>query len=277
MVMAEVPTLSQLVRDESCCISSVRRVAAMLNLHPQEVREGQALPRGWHFFMLGADTRRAELRGDGFPGFGMPMPELGLPRLLIVNRTVDYLDTLTIGAKIRRVSALTELKEKANSAGPMALATFSHELFVEQQSTPSLVETQTFMLLGAGRPKAPSLSPIPASAQRMKTFLPDESVLFQYSALGFNSHKIHIDKLYAREVEGFPDLVVNGGLTSLIMTEFARLELGLDWLRMRTKHVAPLFCGRPITLAADCIDGQWRLKAFDDTGILAAEMELDLK
>jgi 3-methylfumaryl-CoA hydratase len=205
----------------------------------------------------------------------IPMPELGLPRLLIVNRTVEYRDTLSIGSQIRRVSSLKELKEKSSPSGPMAVVTFSHELFVDEQTMPALIETQTYVLLGQpGRTKAIISNPIPTGAMQMKTVIPDETLLFQYSALGFNSHKIHIDKAYAREVEGFPDLVVNGGLTTLLMTEFARLELGLTVTLLRMKNVAPLFCGRPITLTADCFENQWCLKAFNDTGILAAEMEL---
>jgi 3-methylfumaryl-CoA hydratase len=276
--MFEASHTSPIVRIEPCCITSVRRVAAMLDLPADGYREGQARPNGWHFFILGADTRRSELRRDGFPGFGLPMPELGLPRLLIVNRTVEYRETLPIGSQIRRVSSLKELKEKSAPSGPMAVVTFSHELFVNEQTGPALIETQTYVLQARlGPTKAPNSNPVSAGAMQMKTVIPDETLLFQYSALGFNSHRIHIDKAYARDVEGFPDLVVNGGLTTLLMTEFARLELGLTVTRVRMKNVAPLFCGRPITLTADCFENQWCVKAFDDAGILAAEMKVDVK
>jgi hydroxyacyl-ACP dehydratase HTD2-like protein with hotdog domain len=85
----------------------------------------------------------------------------------------------------------------------------------------------------------------------MKRIVPDETLLFQYSALGFNSHKIHLDRTFARETEAFPDLVVNGGLATLLLTEFLRLELKGAFTSLTAKHVAPLFCGRPISLWGD--------------------------
>jgi 3-methylfumaryl-CoA hydratase len=89
-------------------------------------------------------------------------------------------------------------------------------------------------------------------------------LLFQYSALGFNSHKIHLDRNFAREMEGFPDLVVNGGLATLLLTEFLRLELKGAFTSLTAKHVAPLFCGRPISLWGERQDDAWLLRAFDD-------------
>ena len=158
----------------------------------------------------------------------------------------------------------------------MAVLTIAHELHGPTASTPAIVETQTYILLsgknsvadGDGTPQA-------VVAERSTIVTPDETLLFQYSALGFNSHKIHIDKAYARDVEGFPDLVVNGGLATLLLTEFLRTELGLVPTRLRTKHLAPLFCGRPITLAADRDGDAWRLRAYNDAGKIAAEMEVD--
>jgi 3-methylfumaryl-CoA hydratase len=106
---------------------------------------------------------------------------------------------------------------------------------------------------------------------------PDETLLFQYSALGFNSHKIHIDKAYAQDVEGFPELVVNGGLATLLLTEFLRRDLRIAPGAIRVRHLAPLFCSRPLTLTARQEGTTWRLNAFDDKGQLAVEMEADVQ
>ena len=78
---------------------------------------------------------------------------------------------------------------------------------------------------------------------------------------------------YARDVEGLPDLVVNGGLTTLLLTEFMRLDLGLTPASITTRHTAALFCGRPMTLAVTRDGGSWRLKALDDRGTVAVAME----
>ena len=71
------------LRTESCSLAGARRVAAMLDIDPDVLAEGTPLPRGWHFILLGADTRRSALRGDGFPGLGVPMPNLGISRLML--------------------------------------------------------------------------------------------------------------------------------------------------------------------------------------------------
>jgi len=83
-----------------------------------------------------------------------------------------------------------------------------------------------------------------------------------------------LDREHARNVEGFPDLVVNGGLVTLLLTEFLRQDLGVVPHRITVRHLAPLFCRRPITMTADPVDGGWKLKAFDVHHQLAIEMEV---
>ncbi|WP_137174143.1 hypothetical protein [Massilia sp. HP4] len=267
-----------ITRVEPCSLASVRRVAAMLDLDPEALAEGDPLPRGWQFILLGADTRRSDLRGDGFPGLGVPIPDLGLPRLLLGGRTVEYRHDIPIGSMVRRVSWMKSLTRKASARGDMAVVALAHELHVPTSSTAAIVETQTYLLMSGRNTVAEGdAEPRTVSAARSGIVTPDETLLFQYSALGFNSHKIHIDKAYAREVEGFPDLVVNGGLVTLLMTEFMRTDLDLVPASFRTKHLAPLFCGRPITLTADHNGHAWHLRAHDELGKVAAEMEVDAK
>jgi len=135
-----------------------------------------------------------------------------------------------------------------------------------------LMETQTYVLLSAesGKKAAdPVKVALPATTKRVT---PDDTLLFQYSALGFNSHRIHLDRDFAREAEGFEDLVVNGGLATLLLTEFLRTELGVAPTGFTSKHVAPLLCGRPMLLGAEEKDGKWQLRAFDDVGRLAVDI-----
>ncbi|MFL9913196.1 HTD2 family dehydratase [Paraburkholderia sp. RL17-337-BIB-A] len=266
-----------IVRSEVCSLSAARRVAAMLDLPTESITEGDALPKGWHFLLMGADTRRSGLRADGFPGLGVPMPDLGFTRLLLGGRSAEYHMDIPVGAKVFRTSGITSLTQKSNASGPMAVVTIGHEIRVDGAPDAAVTETQTYILLPGESRFNESVQPLQAvTAARTQVVVPDETLLFQYSALGFNSHKIHVDRSYAREVEGFPDLVVNGGLTTLLLTEFARRELELDLRSFSMKNVAPLFCGRQITLAADHHDKRWSLKAFDNTGKLAAEMEANV-
>jgi 3-methylfumaryl-CoA hydratase len=261
---------------EHCSAMTVRRVAAMLDLPLDGFVDGAMLPRGWHFTLMGADTPRSMLRADGFPGLGAPLPDLGLPRLLQGGRSVAYHRDIPIGATVTRTSSVANVTEKTNASGRMAIVKMAHSLTLQSESAPAITETQTYLLLPAQAAQKTSISePVSISARHMKGVLPDDTLLFQYSALCFNSHKIHLDRAYARDVEGFPDLVMNGGLTTLFLTEFARQEIGLQLTSFAMKNVAPLFCGRAATLAADCSEGKWSLKAYDESGRVAAEMEAD--
>jgi 3-methylfumaryl-CoA hydratase len=210
----------------------------------------------------------------------VPMPDLGLPRLMLGSRTVAFHQDIPVGASVVRSSAVQKLVRKTTASGPMAVVTIAHTLCLAGSPEPALVETQTYLLLpprpsGVAAPEAPPAE-APQSAH-CKTAVPDETLLFQYSALGFNSHRIHLDRHHAREVEGFPDLVVNGGLATLLLTEFLRQDLGVTPAALTVRHVAPLYCNRPVTLTADPVDGRWQLKAFDDRHRLAIEMTVDEK
>jgi 3-methylfumaryl-CoA hydratase len=276
-IMAKSSDNDVISRAVHCDASQVRRVAAMLDHDPADFGDDALLPWGWHFFLLGGDTQRSKLRADGFPGFGIPMPDFGLPRLLLAGRTTTYRDHIRIGDRLERRSQVQSITHKTGAAGPFAIVTLAHALFRDGAADAALTETQTYMLLGASKPatSAPQPSP-PDEARHRKTITPDETLLFQYSALGFNSHKIHIDRAWAREVEGLPDLVVNGGLASLLVTEFLRTELALAPTRVSTRHTAPLYADRPVTLTADIVAGRWRARAYDAAGALAVDMEVEV-
>ncbi len=274
------PTAEAVSREETCTSALVRRIAAMLDLAPDGWVDGAVLPRGWHFALLAADTRRSALRGDGFPGLGVPMPDLGLPRLLLGGRTVSFRHDIPIGARVQRTSRVLSVVPKSRPNGSMAVVTVAHELHITSEVQPALVETQTYLLLPAradGEPLRESAPGSAVDATRMKTFVPDETLLFQYSALGFNSHRIHIDRDHARGVEGFPELVVNGGLSTLLLTEFLRRDLAVTPSVIAVRHVAPLYCNRAITLAADRSGDRWLLRAYDDHHRLAVGMEVTVQ
>jgi 3-methylfumaryl-CoA hydratase len=262
--------------NEICSLTMVRRVAAMLDLETRSFSNGDVLPRGWHFFMLSGESRKSDLRQDGFPGLGVPMPELGLPRLLLGGRTVSYQGDIVIGSSVERTSFIVNIKEKTTQTGRIAIVTIQHELRPVAASNPAIVETQTYILLeGKSVPSKASSENVESLPPffKQKQIVPDDTLLFQYSALGFNSHKIHLDRDYAQNVEGLQDLVVNGGLATLLLTEFLRTDLGLDFTEIKVKHIAPLFCNRKMTLNTEGGDALGQLKIYDDNNKVAVEME----
>jgi 3-methylfumaryl-CoA hydratase len=285
--MQEIPIKS----NEICSLSMVRRVAAMLDLETDSFSEGDILPKGWHFFMLAGQTRKSELRKDGFPGLGVPMPDLGnLTRLLLGGRTVSYNGDILIGSIVEKTSFVKNIVEKTTKNGQMAIVTIQHELRQVLDANPAIIETQTYILkpitneeLGIRRfnPPEPSIpnvegDPRQFSIPNSKVFTPDETLLFQYSALGFNSHKIHLNRNYAQNIEGLRDLVVNGGLITLLLTEFIRTDLGIKFTDIKVKHIAPLYCNRPLIMTAEKNEDAWNLKVFDDKNTIAVEMEVQI-
>jgi 3-methylfumaryl-CoA hydratase len=266
---------TKVLRQECCTLSTVRRVAAMLDLDQDLYREGDALPRGWQFVLLGADTARGSLRSDGFPGLGVPLPNLGLPRLLLGGRTVEYLGDIIIGETLERESHVDRVSHKETSNGPMAVVTIAHSL-TSGKSGRVLSETQTYLMMNAlaGTKKTSAGPGLPESAD-LSEVTPDDILLFQYSALAFNSHRIHWDRGFARETEGFPDLVVNGGLATLLLTEHLRMQHDQSFSKFSAKHMSPLFASRPMYLQAAGKTTGWVLRALDDEGRLALEIEVD--
>lgn len=240
---------------ESCDLSFVNRVANMLQID-QAFKEGNELPAGWHFFLLAGNIKKSDIRPDGFPGFGVPIPDLGLPKLVLGGRTVDFIKPITIGKKYQRKSFVTSIVEKETTNGRLAVVKIQHELMNIETSELNLKEVQNFILFEAASKKSnPSVQqePLPIGSIT-KQITPTAIDLFQYSALGFNSHKIHLDKNYATEIEGYPNLIVNGGLITLFVTEFMRNELNLALLAIEVKHIAPLFCDNPFTIVASKSD-----------------------
>jgi 3-methylfumaryl-CoA hydratase len=266
-------------RQETCNLSTVQRVAALLDLDVEAMKEGDPLPRGWQFMLMAAATPKSQLRSDGFPGLGVMLPDLGFPRLLLGGRTVTYLKDILIGARLNRLSQIQSIIEKSTPSGPMAVATVSHALHIEHDDAPALMEKQTYILLPQKQETQQQPSPATKNAHEVslslhhKVVVPDETMLFQYSALGFNSHKIHLDRDHARNVEGFPDLVVNGGLATLLLTEYLRLELGVKFSALKVRHILPLFCGAPITMTAAKEGSVWRLKSYDNYMNVSIDIE----
>jgi 3-methylfumaryl-CoA hydratase len=252
----------------------MRRIATMLGLAGLEWSMGDPVPFGWHFPLFGAETSRDTMRTDGFPGLGIAFPDIASKRLVATGRSVETMGRLCLGQQFERTSRIAAITPKSTAQGHMTFVTVEHA--VRDLGTASLIlfEKQTFLLLDTLFDILPSAEAT-ALSSIVKTITPDDTMLFQFSALSANSHKIHLDRDYARNFEGYPDLVVNGGLTTLLMTEIARAAFGETIKRLSVKNSAPLFCNRPIHFAQSDQDGRHAILAFDDEGRIAAAMEFD--
>ena len=260
-----------------CALPLVQRVAAMLDRDPAAFGEGDRLPRDWHFALFNAATPQSGLRADGLAGLGVTLPDLGLPRIMAAGRRNRFHGDIVIGSALRRVSHTAAVTPKQGRSGRFAIVTIEHNVFAAGASDPVLTEQQDYVLREAdtgGPSKAvpPPATPAPAAIER--TIVPDETLLFRYSAITFNTHRIHYDLPYATAAEGYPGLVVNGGIVPAFLTELFRTRAGREPAMVTTRNIAPLFCGRAVRLCAEPGDPEWRLWAEDDGGRLAVELQI---
>ncbi len=281
--------MTGLVTDEAeaedvCSLTTVRRMAAMLDQDGAQWRPGAPLPRGWHVALFAPSPAQAMLRTDGYAGPGIALPDAGLPRLLFGGRRLRFTGDITIGTALRRRTRLLSAVPKQGRSGRMMVATVGHTVLLG--STPVLTEEQDFLLLEAAPSPADAASadPLPADLRseeevpsEEQVFVADKRMLLRFCALTFNTHRIHYDHPYATGVEGYPALVVNGSLTGLMLTELFRARARREPEALTSRNLRPLFCGRQNRLhaqpGAGGASGSWRLWAEDDAGRLAVEME----
>lgn len=257
-------------------LAQARRVAAMLDINPQSLKAGDPLPYGWHFAMLAGETPRHALRSDGFPGLGIPMPQMERARLLLGQRNTAFHGPILLGAPLRRTSRIQSITDKTGRNGPLSIVKIEHNFSGGDAVSTAIAETQTYYLAALPARQPETSKPPPAEVPAVglsKVVTPDDILLFQYSALGFNTHRIHFDRDYATRVEGHPDLVVNGGLATLLATEHVRTDLGKVLRTLSARHLAPLYVNRPIMITMQTLtEAGATVSLFDSDGTLAAEL-----
>jgi 3-methylfumaryl-CoA hydratase len=262
---------------DTLTLAQMRRVAVMLGLDPVDLSDGEPMPRGWHFAVLAGETPRTAMRSDGFPGLGIQMPQLDQPRLLLGQRSSVFRGHFRIGDSLLRESRIASVVGKTGKSGPLSIVKVEHVLTLADGGA-FVEESQTYYLAGlpagdrgSSEQIRPATAPAPNAVGKVVT--PDDLMLFQYSALGFNTHRIHFDRDYATRVEAHPDLVVNGGLATLLATEFLRVDLGKTVKSLSARHVAPLYVNRPMTiLMTDPTESGAKVLLLDDAGVVAAEL-----
>lgn len=186
------------------------------------VAEGDALPPAWHWMFTQPAAPQSQLGLDGHPRRGGFLPPIELPRRMWAGSDVTFEAPIRVGDRIRRVSAIESLVPKSGSTGALVFVTVRHEM--TSSSGGRSVDLQRIVyreeaVPGAPQPKA---APPGAGPEFSLTLEPDPVMLFRFSALTFNGHRIHYDLPYARDVEGYRGLVVHGPLLALAMLESLR-------------------------------------------------------
>jgi 3-methylfumaryl-CoA hydratase len=216
-----------------------------------EPQPGDPLPPGWHILYFLPRVGPAGLRPDGTPADTGVIPPMPLPRRMFAGERLRFLQPLAIGETVRRETELADLAVKTGSTGTLVFATVLSRFFTatglaleEERRTVFREEVPE-----GGRNQAPRREAAPADAPWRQRVVPDPVLLFRFSALTFNSHRIHYDHRWATGVEGYPGLVVHGPLTSTLLIDFARdRNPGRVLATYTTQARAPLFDTAPFEL-----------------------------
>ncbi len=209
-------------REERLAPFPANALAATLDRSDPPYREGDALPPLWHWLHFLPISPLAEAGEDGHPARGGFLPPVPLPRRMWAGSRLAFLRPLLIGETSRRVSTVTKVEHKAGKSGDLVFVTVRHELTGEQG--PSIEEEHDIVYRGLPTPGAPAPAAIAAPADPGWRFAirPDPVLLFRYSALTFNSHRIHYDLDYVTRVEGYPGLIVHGPLIATLLLDGLR-------------------------------------------------------
>ncbi len=256
------------IAPESCDL-----MAATLDRDDPPFATGDALPPMWSWMAFRPHARRSRIGEDGHPMRGDFLPPVALPRRMFGGARFRYLAPLPCGETIERVQRIAAVDAKRGASGVMVLVTVAQRYVVD--GVLRVEEQQDIIYREAARPgegveTAPPAPP--PDAPWAETYEPDPVTLFRYSALTFNGHRIHYDRRYATEAEGYPGLVVHGPLTATLLADLCRRRTGrMLWSGWEFRARRPLFDVSPVHLrgtpAADGLSVD--LAAYDGAGRLA--------
>jgi len=235
--------------------------------------EGSPLPPGWQWLFFNPAVRRSELGADGHPARGGFLPPVELPRRMWAGSRLRYLESLPVGARAERSSQILSVVNKTGKRGALCFVTVEHT--IRCGGVDCIVEEQDIVYKEATPPGTPAPAPerFEAEASWRQRVDPDTTLLFRFSALTFNGHRIHYDLNYARDVEGYPGLVVHGPLTAILLQGFACSQAGnRPLLAFDFKGVNPLFVNSPFDL-----EGRWESPDVMDLWARGPAGELAMK
>ena len=266
-------------RDEDeITLGTVQRLAATLDQDPTIFRRGSEMPESWYAILFAPIARESTLQPDGHLLTGDFLPPLHGTRRMFAGRRNKFIKPLKIGDMVSRVSTVTRVEPKTGRTGPFTLVTVMHE--ISGPTGLALTEEQDIVYRaavesGTAAPQREA-APIADEPAWSKPIELDPVLVFRYSALTFNAHRIHYDLPYARDVEGYPALVMNGGLTALLLIETARPHLSRPVAAYAARAMSPLFIGQRVAFNGRLAGDTAALWASGPDGGLAYRVDVML-
>ena len=233
-----------------------------------------------HWLYLLPQARQSDLAEDGHPHRGGFLPPVELPRRMWAGSAIEFHAPVRIGDRLRRDSAISSIEHKSGQSGDLVFVTVTHAW--STAAGPVLTERQDIVYRAASKPDAIdrrlAASPVLRRADWTRQIHPDPVLLFRFSALTFNAHRIHYDRSYCTGVEGYPGLVVHGPLTAMLLMDlFARNRPDARIAAFSFRGRRPLFDTESFTLCGSMRAGGADLWAVDGSGNVAMTAELVLQ
>jgi 3-methylfumaryl-CoA hydratase len=255
----------------------VARLSAMLDRDDRPPVAGDLLPPAWHWLYFLEAVPMRGLGPDGHAARGDFLPPVPLPRRMWAGGRFQFLAPIRIGDAIERTSEIADIALKKGRTGSLAFCTVRHT--IAASTGPCVIEEHDIVYRAApapGEAPAPAQAP-PLGAQFGRLITPDPVLLFRFSALTFNAHRIHYDHPYVTKVEGYPGLVVHGPLLAILLLDLLRRQRPEAALRAFSfRAFRPVFDTGAFRIAGRAEGNGLLLWAEDNGGALAMKAEAKL-
>jgi 3-methylfumaryl-CoA hydratase len=255
---------------------------ATLDHPPADVSSGTTLPPLWHWLYFLPLHRQSDIGADGHAKRGGFLPPVPLPRRMWAGSQFEFRSPVRVGDDVERTSTIADVSAKEGRTGKLVFVKVRHEVRCNGSTEPAIVEFHDIVYREAKR--AGDVEPPPqradAGAAWQRDIVPDDVLLFRYSALTFNGHRIHYDRKYVTEVEGYPGLIVHGPLIATLLMDLVRRHApDRDVATFRFKAVRPTFDLHPFRINGQLQDDGKTVKlwAQDHEGWLTMDAVATLR
>ena len=218
-----------------------------------EPKKGDAAPWTTHWCLAQPVFPMSELSQDGHPTRGGFLPPVPLPRRMWAGGELQFFDTMRVGDEVKRHSRISDVTMKTGSTGVLCFVAVEHEITTPRGMAIRERHDIVYRDMSSTAPAAPAKTPPPPpAAKHRESHMADPVLLFRYSALTFNGHRIHYDRDYVTRVEGYPGLVFHGPLQASFIVELAaKLHGGTPPKKLSYRGVQPLFEGSEFSVNAN--------------------------
>lgn len=217
-----------------------------------EPKTGDAAPFTVHWCLAQPVFPMSMLGPDGHPTRGGFLPPVPLPRRMWAGGEIEFLQPLQVGDESTRTSRIADVQVKSGSTGTLCFVSVEHSISSPRGVAIRERQDIVYREMTSSAPAGAKVPPPPPTAQHRETYVSDPVLLFRYSALTFNGHRIHYDRDYVTKVEGYPGLIFHGPLQAAFIIEMAaKLHGGKAPKKFTYRGLQPLFEGTEFSINAN--------------------------